>query len=137
MSDDAAYLISVRNDYALRDYFIQQTVKANNLNGPEGERIAAAIVERRVGTIVRQSDVVIKTALSSLVNLVNATAKVPGRKLVFFISDGFVPNVTGSDFTTMMQRATGSANRSGVVIYSIDARGLTVDSALDASTGGG
>jgi VWFA-related protein len=137
MSDYAAYLIGVRNDYALRDYFIDQTVKANNLTGPEGARIAASIVERRVGVIVRQSDIVIKTALSSLVNLVNATAKVPGRKLVFFISDGFVPNFSGSDFTSMMQRATGSANRSGVVIYSLDARGLSVDSSLDASTGGG
>jgi hypothetical protein len=66
-----------------------------------------------------------------------STAKLPGRKLVFFISDGFMPNFTGSDFTTMMDRATGAANRSSVVIYSIDARGLTTDSMFDASSGGG
>jgi hypothetical protein len=66
-----------------------------------------------------------------------ATAKLPGRKLVFFISDGFVPNFTGSDFTSMLRRATDSANQSAVVIYTLDAHGLSTDSSLDPSTGGG
>jgi hypothetical protein len=65
-----------------------------------------------------------------------STAKVSGRKLVFFISDGFIPNFTGSDFTMMMRRATGAANRSSVVIYTLDARGLSTDSTLDASSSG-
>jgi hypothetical protein len=36
-----------------------------------------------------------------------------------------------------MRRATDAANRSSVVIYSLDARGLSTDSSLDASVGGG
>jgi VWFA-related protein len=133
MNEYAAYLISERNDRQLFDYFVEQTVKANNIP-PE---LAAPIVERRARQIVRQSDAVIKNALSTLVNLVNATAKLPGRKLVFFISDGFLPNFTGSDFTATFRRATDSANRSSVVIYTLDARGLSTDSSLDASSGGG
>src|SRR5215217_1367153 len=133
ISEYAAYLIAERNDQALFNFFVQETLRANSLQDPRDRPIATAMVERRVGTTLRNSQVTIKTALSSLVNLVRATAKLPGRKLVFFISDGFVPQFTGSDFTTMMGRVTGSANRSSVVIYTLDARGLSTDSSLDAS----
>ncbi|HEX5875066.1 MAG TPA: hypothetical protein VFY60_10500, partial [Pyrinomonadaceae bacterium] len=40
-------------------------------------------------------------------------------------------------FTMMLRRATSSAARSGVVIYSMDPRGLTVDSMFDAGNAGG
>ncbi len=137
MSDYVAYLIGERNDRDLFEYYVKETIRANVLRDPDDRPIAIAMVERRVGTILRSSQVTVKTALSSLVNLVRATAKLPGRKLVFFVSDGFVPQFTGSDFTSMMSRVTGSANRSSVVIYTLDARGLSTDSSLDASSGGG
>jgi hypothetical protein len=56
---------------------------------------------------------------------------------LFFISDGFLPNFVGSDYTTVHGRVTHAAARGGVVIYTLDARGLSTDSALDASSGGG
>jgi VWFA-related protein len=136
ISPYAAYLIVERNDRQLFDAFVDLTLKANSMQ-PQDRPIAASMVEQRTRTIVRQSDAVVKNALSSLVSLMRATTKLPGRKLVFFISDGFMPNFTGSDFTMMMDRATGIANRSSVVIYSMDARGLSTDSMFDASTGGG
>ena len=132
MSPYAAYLIGERNDKQLFDYFVQQTVK-ENLLPPE---IAEPLVTRRAQTILRGSDAAVKTSLSSLVNLLGSTSKLSGRKLVFFISDGFVPNFTGSDFTMMMSRATGAANRSSVVIYTLDARGLSTDASIDASSRG-
>jgi VWFA-related protein len=137
ISEYAAYLIAERNDRALFDFFVQETIKTDHLQGTGGADIASAIVERRVGAISRDSQITVKTALSSLVNLVRATAKLPGRKLVFFISDGFVPSFVASDFTTMMNRVTDSANRSAVVIYTLDAKGLSTDSWLDASSGSG
>ena len=133
MSAYSAYLIVEQHDRQLFDYFVRQTMGAQNVD----EALAANIVERRSRFILQQSDVTIKTALQSLVNLMDVTAKLPGRKLVFFISDGFIPNFVGSDFTTMMSRATRAANHSGVVIYSLDARGLMVDSQFDASNSGG
>ena len=136
ISPYAAYLIVERNDRQLFDYFVDQTMKANRMQ-PSEQPIAQAMVEQRTRQVVRQSDAVVKNALSTLVNLMRATTKLPGRKLVFFISDGFIANFTGSDFTTMIERVTGTANRSGVVIYSIDAGGLTTDSMFDAASGGG
>jgi len=136
ISPYAAYVIEERHDRQLFDYLVEQTLKANGMQ--ERDRpIAASMVEQRTRTILRQSDATVKNALSTLVNLMRATAKLPGRKLMFFISDGFIPNFTGSDFTSMMDRATSIANRSSVVIYSVDARGLATDPMLDASSGGG
>jgi VWFA-related protein len=133
MSPYAAYLISEQHDRQLFDYFVDQTIKADHVP-PE---IAGPIVEQRSRTIVRDSDLAIKTALTTLVTLMKSTAKLPGRKLVFFISDGFVPNFLGSDFNTILRRAVDYANRSSVVIYTLDARGLATDSMLDAGNAGG
>lgn len=136
MSAYAAYLIVERHDRQLFDAFVDQTLKANSMK--ESERpIAASMVEQRTRIILTMSDAAVKNSLSSLVSLMRSTAKLPGRKLVFFISDGFMPNFTGSDFTMMMDRATGAANRSSVVIYSLDAAGLSADPIFDASSGGG
>lgn len=136
ISTYAAYMIVERKDRELFEYFVDQTMKVNRMQPPE-RQIAATMVEQRTRTLVQVSDAAVKNALSSLVTLMRATSKLPGRKLVFFISDGFMPNFTGSDFTTMMGRVTGTANRSSVVIYSIDARGLSTDPMFDAASGGG
>jgi VWFA-related protein len=132
----AAYLMVERNDRQLFDAFVDQTLKANSMQ-PSDRPIAASMVEQRNRTILTLTDATVKNSLSSLVSLMRSTAKLPGRKLVFFISDGFLPNFTGSDFTFMMDRATSAANRSSVVIYSIDARGLSTDPMYDASSGAG
>jgi VWFA-related protein len=136
ISPYAAYLIVERHDRQLFDAFVDLTLRSNSMR--ESDRpVAASMVEQRTRTILTLTDATVKNSLSSLVSLMRSTAKLPGRKLVFFISDGFMPNFTGSDFTTMMERATGAANRSSVVIYSIDARGLSTDPVFDASSGGG
>ena len=148
ISEYQAYLIVERHDRVggigpvgetkrpiatLFDYFVDQTMKANNLPNS----IATQLVEQRTRMIVQQADAAVKVALSSLIALMRGAAKLPGRKLAFFISDGFVSNFTGSDVTATLRRAIDGAGIAGVVIYSIDARGLTVDSYLDASNGGG
>ena len=133
ITEYAAYLIQEQHDRQLLQYYINETIKVMHVEAS----IAEAIVTQRVNRIVRQSDVIVKSALSSLVNLMKSTGKLSGRKLVFFISDGFLPNFSGSDFTTMVRRTTDSAARGGVVIYSLDAQGLKVSSSLDASVAGG
>jgi len=136
MSEYAALLISEQHDRQLFDYFVDATMRANGF--PESQRaIAVALVTQRSTAIVRDSDILMKTSLQSLVNLMRTIARVPGRKLVFFISDGFVPNFKGSEFTTMLSYATEAAATGGAVIYSLDARGLANSSALDAGNGGG
>jgi hypothetical protein len=40
ISDYAAYLVKERNDRTLFDYFVQETIKANNLQGPGGAQVS-------------------------------------------------------------------------------------------------
>lgn len=58
----------------------------------------------------------------------------PGRKIVFFISGGFVTDPRGSSVLDRMHRVTRTAAEVGAVIYTIDARGTFVNSYTDAST---
>jgi hypothetical protein len=60
-------------------------------------------------------------ALRAFINLVEP---LPGRKIVFFISDGFLIDQNRMDNWDRLQLITNAAARSGVVIYSIDARGV-------------
>lgn len=58
----------------------------------------------------------------------------PGSKLAFFISDGFLADTgpRGPIATNQLARITNEARRAGVVIYTIDARGL-VSGVIDAT----
>lgn len=49
----------------------------------------------------------------------------PGRKLVFFVSDGFFVNDRSSGYSDRIARIADAAVRAGAVVYSLDARGVT------------
>ena len=75
-----------------------------------------------------------KSVLSPLKAIVERLAGMPGQRLMFFMSDGFslrdhVGEVDGSD----MRRAINRAVRSGVVIYSLYAKGLVPPPIFSAS----
>jgi hypothetical protein len=54
--------------------------------------------------------------------------QLPGRKLVFLISDGFLMNDRNTGSREKMKRITDAAGRAGVVIYTLDARGIVGES---------
>lgn len=53
-----------------------------------------------------------------------SSARLPGRKLAFFFSDGFYLDRRSSIAQARMNTVTTMAARAGVVIYTLDARGL-------------
>jgi VWFA-related protein len=110
-------------------YFIDETIRQNP--GMDA-RSAEAQVRTRARSMLQQADNVTMATLGGLDSLVRSANKLPGRKLVFFISGGFFldPNATA---ITRLQRITSAAAKSGVVIYSMDARGLATG-LPDAST---
>jgi VWFA-related protein len=81
-------------------------------------------VRRRASLILDQAAHFTTITLSSLDVLVRSCAKLPGRKLIFFISDGFFIDSGHSDSADRMRLLTSAAARTGAIIYSIDARGL-------------
>ncbi|MDQ6652014.1 MAG: VWA domain-containing protein, partial [Acidobacteriota bacterium] len=129
MSEYQALLFS-NYDREIRDYFIDETLRQN----PGMRRDSAeALLTGRADALLQQAGNVTTYSLSGLEGLIRSANKLPGRKLVFFISGGFFLDDRNSDSRYRLQRITSAAARSGVVIYSMDARGL-VASLSDAST---
>ena len=128
MSEYQALLV-MNNNYEITDYFIEETIRRNP--GMTRE-IAEGIVNARAQALVQQGAAVTANTLTGLESLIRSANKLPGRKLIFFISSGFFVDDRNSDSSTRLQRITSAAARSGVVIYSMDARGL-VASLTDSS----
>jgi len=121
-----------RGDTDTLDYFVDQLLKQNRLM-PRQQ--AVDIVRARAGNIMRQSSQWVLKTLNALDQTIRDAATVPGRKLLFFISDGFLVNSNYTDMSNAIRSLGSSAARAGVVIYSIDARGLVV-TLVDDGTGG-
>jgi hypothetical protein len=70
----------------------------------------------------------------SLETLMRSSARLPGRKIVFVVSDGFMAQggPMGGSFSNKIRQITDAAQRANTVIYTIDARGL-LSGTLDAT----
>ena len=86
--------------------------------------IAEHQVKERARMILKQSTDVTTNTLAGLQSLLRTAAQRSGRKLVFFVSDGFYLNDRNTGFNAKLREITDAAVRAGVVIYSLDARGL-------------
>jgi VWFA-related protein len=85
------------------------------------------VVRTRATGITRGMEAVTNGTLAALERLVRVAGQIEGRKLVFFISDGFYldgKNTAGGAANYRLQLVTDTAARTGSVVYSIDARGL-------------
>jgi VWFA-related protein len=129
MSEYQALLVN-NYDRDLTDYFIEETLK---LNPGMTREMAERMISARASSLLQQAGSVTTATLTGLEGLIRAANKLPGRKLIFFISGGFFLDDRNSDSRYRLQRITSAAARSGVVIYSMDARGL-VASLTDASS---
>ena len=147
--------IALRIEQGDRDaisYYTNQLLLSNNFNSPGGSlgppaggpvgqpqarqrssglsrELAERQVKERANLLIKQGTAVTTNTLASLESLMRSSAKREGRKLVFFISDGFFLNDRNTGFATKLHELTDAAVRAGVVIYSLDARGLnsTID----------
>jgi hypothetical protein len=90
-------------------------------------------VRARARIIARQAAQVTLNTLGSLESLIRTSSSIRERKLAIFISDGFFLNFLRSNNAYDLRRIADAALRSGMVIYTIDARGLVTGSP-DAAT---
>jgi VWFA-related protein len=120
MTPYQALLIN-RGDTDVNSYFVEETLRQNPGITPE---VAASIVSERASMILQQMSRTSTITLSTLESLVRSSAGLAGRKLVFFISDGFFLDTRNSDSAERIRSIVDAAARSGVVVYSMDAKGL-------------
>ncbi|HET6977436.1 MAG TPA: VWA domain-containing protein [Pyrinomonadaceae bacterium] len=91
---------------------------------PQGARQMA---KTRAQEIVMEAAPATDNTLRLLEGLMRTAAQLPGRKLVFVVSDGFYLNDTKYGSYDRIKRITDAAGRAGVVIYTLDARGIISD----------
>jgi VWFA-related protein len=101
--------------------------------GPGDFTLAERDVRQRARALSQLSAGIGAQTLSALRGLLQFAESLPGRKLVFFLSDGFVLQYQRSDIVGQLAELTTTAARAGIMIYSLDSRGL-VTGTLDAKT---
>ena len=140
ISEYQANQVAEHNDRALFNYLVSSTINEYQLipakgGDPRGlSTLAINNVKNRVNQIQVNSRSVGDTTLAVLLSLMRSSAPLPGRKLLFFLSDGFITDTRGSNALTMLKRVTELASRVGIVVYTMEASGIYYDPAVDAST---
>ncbi|MGH9903902.1 MAG: VWA domain-containing protein, partial [Pyrinomonadaceae bacterium] len=121
MSEYQAIAVEQRNRDVV-DFFVEQLLR----DTPGLRRdMAENMVASRANQILQQAESISTNTLATLESLMRTSGQMPGRKIVFFVSDGFFINSRSSSVRDKLRRITDASARAGVVIYSMDARGLT------------
>jgi len=129
ISEVDANLVANHGDSGLFAYLMEATMKEFQTNALN----AYTIVTNRVRQINAQSTIAEVNTLSRLLSFMRSTTPLAGRKLLFFISDGFVVDVKRSNGSEVMRRVANEAARNNVVIYSLGTRATTLGSSIDVS----
>jgi VWFA-related protein len=145
--DQEALELAVQEILRLEAAPMAQAGQGGGRGGSNGVASDASSRERaimqaqtRARTIVAQNAHYTRATLSNLESVIRNLRNLTGRKILVLLSDGFYLGGNSSSQIYDMRRITDAATRAGVVIYSIDARGLIAippgGSASDPSSAG-
>jgi VWFA-related protein len=143
MSEFTALMIETKPDSRTNSVMAVYIEECLKQSGPtSGDRRAAMairmncerLVRSNARTVLMQTGYATEKMYDSLENLMRSSGRMPGRKLVFFASDGFLSQggPLGDSLSNKLKQIADAAQRANVVIYSIDARGL-ISGTLDAT----
>lgn len=105
-------------------------------HAPPNDPTITQRVQMRARQILAEATYLRRATLITLREVVQRLSDLPGQRLLVMVSDGFTLFDTGGgQDTNDLQSVTSRAVRSGVVIYSIDAKGLQPPTLFDASLG--
>lgn len=139
MTEYMALTIESKNDANVFEFYVQDCMKwaprsFSRVGSGATRRHCEVEVQNRARGVLLQASAATSATYYSLKTLLESAEKMPGSKLAFFISDGFLADTgpRGQIGPDHLSRISDRARRAGVVIYTIDARGLT-SNALDAT----
>lgn len=140
------YMASQIEDYKNKQLlaYLMEATKVEQQMGPgsrHGDHRPAAsysslpFIENRVNQINAQARMATVDTLTALKGLMLSSSALPGRKVVLFLSDGFLVSERKSGVLEALEGVTDAAKRSGVIVYTVDLRGTTLNlgSGVDAS----
>ncbi|HYW70496.1 MAG TPA: VWA domain-containing protein [Pyrinomonadaceae bacterium] len=115
------------------NYYIRECIAPTN---PPGQVARAALAmtcetdaRNSARAVLMQAAKITQNMYATLESIMRAAARSPGRKLAFFVSDGFLLDAGphAPDLRGRLDGIIDAAQRAGVVVYTIDSRGLTND----------
>jgi VWFA-related protein len=125
MSEAQALAIE-QNEEAVLNYFIDAMLSGGGRRPVMSRASAEKLVRRRASALASESVAIAERTLASLNVVLRAFSAMPGRKVLFFLSDGFVLQTQRPEILNKVRQATTAAAHAGIVIYSLDTRGLIV-----------
>jgi len=118
-------------DSATISYYVSEMMKQECSKTPGGGTTCymsvsamKQLVQDRARMISLQTNPDTFNMLAMLQGLMRTMAQLPGRKLMFLISDGFYLDEHTGASREKIRKITEAAGRAGVVIYTLDARGI-------------
>ncbi|HWP52980.1 MAG TPA: VWA domain-containing protein [Pyrinomonadaceae bacterium] len=135
---------NTKSDNKVQGFFIGECLKQAmpSKRSPAYATLIAALkktcetdVRSSARAVLIQAGDITRGMYASLENLIRSSARAPGRKLAFFISDGFLMDLgpQAANLRDKLDRVIDAATRAGVVIYTIDARGLNTNTDVDVA----
>jgi VWFA-related protein len=121
MSEYQAELIESGDPIAL-DVAVQEVMQ-NTVY--QDQPTAEEMSRRKAHAVFAEAVYNSRLTLETLESLTQGLAGLPGRKLIFLVSDGFLPGLAGHSGAAFdIRRITDAGKRAGVVLYALDTRGL-------------
>src|SRR5262245_6181571 len=103
---------------------------------PPNDPTITQMVQMKSRQVLAEATYLRRATLITLKEVVKRLSDLPGQRLLVMVSDGFTLfDAGGGQDTNDLQSVTSRAVQSGVVIYSIDAKGLQPSALFDASLG--
>jgi VWFA-related protein len=128
-----------KSDSKVLNFYIEECMKGANTirQAPMVKALIRAACETQVKNSARavliQAAQITQNSYNSLESLMRSMKRMPGRKLAFFISDGFLLDAGPHAATVRdkLDHVIDGAQRAGVVVYTIHAVGLVNSTYLD------
>jgi VWFA-related protein len=121
---------SSRSDDKVFTFYVEECMKGSgdkNRGKSSLTRIACETqVKNSARAVLSQAAQITQNTYNTLESLMRSSARVPGRKLVYFVSDGFLLDAgpRAAAVRDKLGHVIDAARGAGVVIYSIHAKGL-------------
>jgi VWFA-related protein len=140
MTEYMAFTIDTsKTDRKVMDFYIEECMKGANTfrAAQQVKALIRASCETEVKSSARavliQAAQITQNTYNSLESAMRSLARAPGRKLAFFVSDGFLLDAgpRAANVRDKLDHVIDAAQRAGVVVYTIHAAGLVNSNFLD------
>jgi VWFA-related protein len=140
MSEYLAFTIdTAKTDRKVMDFYIEECLKGASTFRKTRQVLALlrqaceTEVKNSARAILMQAAQITQNTYNSLESAMRSLSRAPGRKLAFFVSDGFLLDAgpRASNVRDKLDHVIDAAQRAGVVVYTIHAAGLVNSTFLD------